>query len=494
MKKLVVAYILFFLLLRVPVYYFFNCPYWGGDAMTYLLHTRENGLFIFDTRLPVYVLFVEFIARLTNSLAGIAIFQSVFSLGVSLGYLATAYRHYRNHFLFHLLFIALCYCNYYTIFYEVSIFSEAVYFNLLLLFFMWSRLAFDTGLKKYWLRSGIMLLVLLLTKQAAIFMLPLVALAAGYLLYKKMYGQARLFVLPSLAGVLLFCSYNYISLGKFAYSPFGGFNLVGTTIMYMHTSPKYPAEVNNCIANVKQQIPADEIEIINRSFNPLALQRVFHNHYNDCHKLMVCILNEPTSQKRIHLSPMAEYESIYYDISLTAIRQHPAIYFKFVGTMLLNYFVASGFSLVTKMEISAEEKREYYDNLNQHFCKPGLSSTFCKLKEDTQRSSFNVVPSGGELAFWQYIILVLNKISYSILWPAAQFVFLVFIIWKVAIKKLPLQVAAIFAALIASNILHAIGTSLVEETFIRYSYPFFYSYYYLVVAIPFLYSYLKEEY
>lgn len=485
-RILVGLYAAFFLLLRLPLYCLFKWPMITYDSPNYVL-INIGTWYIFDRRLPVYVFFVEGITALTRGVEAIAIVQMAISFIVSMLYLIYSARYFKKHFLFHLFFIGLTYCNTYTVFFEMSLLSESLFFNLLFLFFQFQYLSFKTGLRKYWLISGVLLALLLLLKQAAVFLMPLAFIVVCWLTYKRNSKAVLNYFGPACISLLLFCFYNYLSLGLFTYSPFGGLNLVGTVSTFMSTSSTYPATTNACIGKVKNMVNEEEIAVITNSWNLTKLHTVFHKHYNDCWELHRCLAQSNNTPNHEQL---VKFDNLYYDISHKAIAQNKELYFKFFLAMVVKYFIAVREIIIVDAEIAKTYAIGH--EVANAFIKSQAGFAVNKMIDCTEKP--DDLPIGS---WWVWLnrclFFVLGLFELSAVWVGVQFV-LVFTGVVLFLRKGYLPAGIVLFMLMAmANLLNAIGTSLVEETFYRYSYPYYFTYYYSIAVLPVFYYMLKSE-
>jgi hypothetical protein len=91
------------------------------------------------------------------------------------------------------------------------------------------------------------------------------------------------------------------------------------------------------------------------------------------------------------------------------------------------------------------------------------------------------------------LFYMLSLFELSVVWVGVQFVLvLTGIVLFLRKGYLPAGIV-LFMLMAIANLLNGIGTSLVEETFYRYSYPYYFTYYYSIAVLPVFYYMLKSE-
>ena len=486
-------YLSFFIATRLYYYAFIHHPWWDLDTLNYFF-MHINGWVIFAHRMPLFIVVVEVLSRLTGTIFSVSVFQTICTLAVSLFYLRTSARFFPRRQWLDILFIILATCNSLFIFYEFAIVSESLFNSLFIaLLALLQRAIYKNG-KRDWLVTGVVILMLLLIKQAALFVFPSLAIMSLWLYSNGRLRSFWLLTVPILSGIFVFMCYNLLSLGVFTYSPYGGFNLVGTVIPYMETSEQFSDKMNDCLRTVRAAVPAQDSAIIFHSNDIVKLQEVYHAHYNDAHKLSACMINDHRGHWSQH--PLVQHDKEYYAMSYRAIGCHPDLYFKFFTCMFWYYFksisdVPNLYRMMDNciiIQISAKpslgfktgEYGEYW--IEQEYMSPYMG-------KDLEKSVG--IYSLGKVHF--LLIKVIDWFAFLQLWPIAQVMLLVFLGIRLFRDGYLCHQLLLFAFFSLANISNGIGTSMVEETFPRYALPYYFTYYLMLTALPYFFPLSKNN-
>lgn len=341
----------------------------------------------------------------------------------------------------------------------------------------------------------------LLTRPGGIFLVVSFLMVALYMLWNRYSGiLIASHLAPFLLMVLTMCLYNYATVRVFSVTAWGEANLAVATFTFWEKDQSYPDDINSSIDRIKEVIN-DRFKVVgidptrmNETWNHDYLSSVFVQGFNGKARDMSMAISgsnyDSTSRQWIR------------KISIDSIKKHPDIYFKFVVTMLRNYYTMPNeahFSSYLYNRI----KLIYIDN---HFsAKRGIELMVKVGKEFADSPPPKTVIINGNIdknsPLTDKIILIDTPLSraydatYNLklflfttqLWVVGFVVVMLASFFKLVLSKFRDNVAFVLFSMTISNIGASLVISLVEYSQPRYSYPMEWTYYISVlVGVPLL--------
>lgn len=499
-----VVTILFFAISRLPFFWFFPFP--GGfvsDAFEYfdVAFSIENGhLPIFDIRTPGYPVFLYLVNALRGSLHTLLIVQNLATIAASLFLVYAVHSNYRN-----LTYPAAAAMIFYfmsnnSIEADTNVLTNSLYTNLLIVFV--SLLIYAIRRNKYWGLLSATTGLIIYVRPSGLFLVPIIALLFIFLWITKRHSISWLkLVVPGAIMLLALCFYNFLTLGKFSLSPWGGMNLAGATITFMDTSNAYTDCENATIAEIKKAIPDEDRAILEFDLHLTEKHRLYFDHY---YLIIPFYRNMLTN---CGYSGYVEALPSLKKISIDAIKKQPEMYVKFVTTNFYHYIVYGNLEEHQLFYLSEVERR--YQNLfikrrpqkEQHFSFAVPSQIPEALKEYAYKEFYSPQDAAGfeerhadmkQNFVFKLYDLYTTKINRVFLrnwfWPIALVFFFLFTGWCLVFSRFSDKEALLIFSICSINICSAMLVSLVEVSFYHYTYMTEFTYYLAVLLSPILFK------
>ncbi len=372
-----------FLITRLPFYIYYPFTIVKGDSASYftvafdLLNSNSP---VFDLRTPGYPLFLYSILIFTKSLIYFSVVQSLLTLFMSIFFLITIYKTYKQYLLLFATALSIFISSSYFLMYEVTILSEGIYVNFLIISSCFLILALKKNKLLYWILLSSSMAVTIIIRPAGLFLVCIVILLLIFLVIKKYKFKFYVsLIAPLLIAMLSLCTYNFFVLNAFSILPVA--NIAGATILFMEPSNEYPEHVNKAINAVLNTIPRKEKSYVRDSYEIKKLYIIFWNNFNRWMALADNIRNGDHAFKYMDIQP------IIRKISIDAIRKHPDVYAKFIFVSFWQSFrnlsIRINFydQLKTEYESTIYGKK-YIKELEEKKWRP--TSTFKALKEEVK--------------------------------------------------------------------------------------------------------------
>lgn len=337
-----------FLAPRLPFFWYHPRVDLSQDSGSYLdvANTMRAGhwpRFIFRT--PGYPLLIWAVTACVDRWIAVIFVQNLLSFASCLA-LVYAVRRLRRSLA---LPAALAMCGYLgssqVLVYDVSLLSDSLYTNMVILAVASLILAASRpGAAALSLASALMALSILVRPAGAYFAV-IYAVVAALLLWNRAARRAVLgFVLPFPAILLLFCGYNYLTIGQFVISPFAEANLAGATALFWEPDPGLPASVNNALEGLpdsyeRNGITRADLQLVRTSWDARKLFDVYAKAYN-----RLVWSAGWGSGTRFGPGDYLHNRQYIREVSLAAIRRHPDLYAKYVWANLVSFFEGIGYT------------------------------------------------------------------------------------------------------------------------------------------------------
>jgi hypothetical protein len=170
------------------------------------------------------------------------------------------------------------------------------------------------------------------------------ALVAAFLHWNRVrHAAVAAFVIPFPAVLLLFCSYNYRTMGKFTISPFAEANLAGATALFWEPDPRLPPEANRALLALPDSyrqmgITEQELLLERTSWDTGRLFDLYAKAYNR----LVWSAGWGSGTK-FGGSDYLHNRDYIRQVSIIAIKRHPDLYAKYVWVNLVTFFSGIGY-------------------------------------------------------------------------------------------------------------------------------------------------------
>ena len=326
-------------------------------------------------------------------------------------------------------------------------------------------------------------------------------------------AQVVSFAAPLPALLLVLCSYNYATIGKFTVSPFGSANLAGTTATFWREVPGFPESVNLAIRQSQELVSSQDRETLRSAWNARRLEDVFGRYFNDFVWYRIVPALDSAGVKG--MSDQAPYLA---KMSQLAILQDPRSYTKFVYASFYallgsvggyespdqaaNYrrlygeprYLADGVHPAFRSQLQYLERRDRFPKFRRFALREyeTVPVNRALLVEATPLGASPADPP-QELSFWPRVADQYDRVVHRpfyvgkgwIVLPAALALFSVFVLLRV--RRAETAVLASLGLIFPLSILGALLLiALVEEGLGRYVYPIRFLFYLaplLMVAI-----------
>jgi hypothetical protein len=447
----------------------------------------------FVMRTPGYPIFLWLVTAVVNRWIAVVVAQTLLSLAAAL---LLTYAFYRMDRLLAIP-VALAMCGFLgsseVLIYDTFVLSESFFTSTLMIAVSALVLGLRDGRPTMLsIASGLLALVILI-RPAGIYLIIIFLIVSIFLMWNGFHFLSFLyFAVPFPTILLLFCSYNYVTLQQFVISPFGEANLVGATVLFWETDPRLPANVNLALKELpasyaRAGVTAEDFKLLNSSWNADLLYGVYAKAYNR----LVWAEGWGGFGGRFGVGDYLPSRSILKETAEMAIRRHPKLYAKFVWTNLVFFFRAIDyrFSFVSNIE---ERARDHYVNKERSYdlqmakeyadAKPPSSIEITKVDNLTM-----VHISGSAWRRLQNFVEIQHlQIFQGPIWCWGYFV--MFALGLAQFVRFKGKHLGAFIVCILTSILlgAALLVSSVELALPRYSYPTQFIYYLAIAVMPLL--------
>ena len=497
------AFVVFiFLITRLPFFLYYPVVGVSVDSVSYLslvAALKNPGWTQFVMRPPGYPVFLWPFTFLPDPWLAVVFFQNILSLGSALFLVYAVYRLRRLLALPAAVAMAAFVGASQNLVYDTGVVSESLYTNAIILAVAFLFLAFaGSGRACFTLASAFMAFTILV-RPAGIYFAVIYIVVLAFLLWNRYSaGDVVRFLAPFPAILLLFCSYNYATLGHFVISPFAEANLAGATALYWEPDPRLPDFVNKALKDLpasyeKEGVTREDLATLRSSWDPYSLAPLFQEQYN-----RLVWVSGWGSGSAFGSRGYLFYRPYIREVSLLAIRKHPTFYAKFVWTNFVCFFFRN-----------TRDRFEFYSELKERIrdqfitgkpeyleIPPDIGRVFLPLPPAVQ-----IVAAGGG----REVVLARHYLTRPhIVWQAKQWKYFLnsFWVWGyfVILTMSGLQLLRsrgrhLGAFLLFALSLVALGAGLVvallESAIDRYTCPTQFVFYLAVVLAPLLWTRIK---
>ena len=469
-----------FVVTHLPFFWYYPSVTLSQDSNSYLdiVNAMRAGTwprFVFRT--PGYPLFVWLVTAFGDRWLVVIFLQSVLSLASALGVVYAVFRVRRPL----ALPAAIAMCGFVgsaqVLFYDISILSDSLYTSCVIVSVAFLILAFGRPRPAHFAAASAAMALAILVRPAGVYFIVIYALVLGHMLWHRFGRGAVLgFAAPLPAMLLAFCAYNYATLGEFVLSPFSEANYAGATVLFWERDPRLPEAVNDALKGLPdsyraQGITQEDLEAVRTSWDCDRLFAIYVKAYNR----MIWGAGWGSGTR---FGPGGYLHNRRYirDVSVIAIRRHPALYAKLVWANMDMFFRGVAY------------KFDIYASLRYRFGEhpPGAAEAFYLAGARGQPAP-DSPPAAGVLqrlqGSWQS--------AHGIVFQSAFWSWAYFAVFALGLARLARSGGRHPGAFLLCVIaLVPLGASLVvclvEEATDRYSYPTQFAYYLMVALAPLL--------
>lgn len=357
-----------YLLTRLPYFIHYPVITVSSDSASYIaaaFSILEGSLPMFDIRTPGYPLFISAIWMFGKSFISVSLVQSLITYISSIFLLTVAYKYYARH----VVLFAAAVCGFisssYFIVLEMSMLTEGIFTSIMLLTAGVLMLAVKSKSAAAWAAVSFLFAVLIYVRPAGLFLAGLFFFMLIYFRRAEMHASVyAAAVVPFAFLILLLCTYNLFTLGKFTITPFGEANLAGATVLYMEPSDEYPEYLNVAIISTLDSIPRRDRNYVRNSYNPHRLFSIFKDHFHMQMTLVNNLRITDPGMTYLKAQPMLR------QVSLDAIRKNPDVYAKFFYCNLYYFFT------------NIYRSMDYFEELAKIYRRSAIDMRFVKELED----------------------------------------------------------------------------------------------------------------
>ena len=232
----------------------------------------------------------------------------------------------------------------------------------------------------------------ILIRPAGLFLVPLLALTVVFMIRNK-FGRGPLIaaILPCAAVLVGQMAYNSQVIKSFALSGFTEHALISLTSTFLEPDPSYGPTANLAIERCQSIFKARDRRVIETSWDPKAISRVFRRYYDSGrHRISTIFLAaEPGHKYNLYI----EWRPLWRRMSMDALRRHPVTALKYVTSSLYKIFVSNVWRDVDIYKAWHHPRQNASSRLRlvRQFGKP--RSTFSR-RFNTQAYALTLTPDG----------------------------------------------------------------------------------------------------
>jgi len=497
------AFVVFiFLITRLPFFLYYPVVGISVDSVSYLslvAALRNPGWTQFIMRTPGYPVFLWPFTFLPNPWLAAVFFQSILSLASALCLVYAVYRLRRLLALPAAVAMAAFVGDSQNLVYDTGIVSESLYTSAIILAVAFLFLAFAGSRRVCFSLASAFTAFTILVRPAGIYFAVIYIVVLAFLLWNRYSaGDVVRFLAPFPALLLLFCIYNYATLGHFVISPFAEANLAGATALYWEPDPRLPDFINKPLTDLpalyeKEGVTPEDLAILRSSWDPYSLAPLFQEQYN-----RLVWVSGLGSGSAFGSRGYLFYRPYIREVSLLAIRKHPAFYAKFIWTNFVCFFFRN-----------TRDRFEFYSALKERITDEFITGKpeYLEIPPEIQRV-FPPLPPAVQIVAavdGREVVLAQHYLTRPhIVWQAKQWKYFLnsFWVWgyfvMLVMSGLRLLLSRgrhLGAFLLFALSLVALGAGLVvallESAIDRYTCPTQFVFYLAVVLVPLLWTRIK---
>jgi hypothetical protein len=469
-----------FVLPRAPFFVHYTVPGYNKDYSTYyqVVSQMESGNWPrFEHRSPGFPLFLKLMYFFSDNPMPVIVVQNILLLLACIVLILSVYFTYRHLTIFAAIAISGYTSTSASVFHNTGLFSDNLYIIFLIFFYALLILAIKKEKWVFFSAASFCMALAILTRPAGLYLILILLIVLLFLIRNKYPLQAIFnFAAPLLVLMFLMATYNFFTIKKFTLTPAGEKSLMCATATFWEQDAAYPPELNQAIKKVQDRLTENERKIVFTSWNRFKLYQVFYKHF----------------QPHTILKPMREISDSYIEVrhllrkvSLDAIRKHPDLYMKFVTIMMRIHFIYN-------IQIDLKLYKKYYPERYAHLLEINYSQI------EAIKSDFIVTKQNGRLSvavrptvlgkihnFYNGIIHLIFRNSYWTYLLIITFVVSVFILLRSSFRS---KEAFIIFSMTVSVLAAGLLVSLVQRSWVRYSFSVEFLHYLSAALLPTLFS------
>jgi hypothetical protein len=331
-----------FLITRLPFFLYYPVVEIGHDTGDYelLSDTIRSGILPkFIIRTPGYPLFIWLVTCFSNRWLAVILVQNLLTLFSSL-YLVLSVLRLTPRLA---LPAALAMCGYVgssqVLYHDTFTKSDSLYANCVIFSIGFLLSAMSRPRPFALFCSSAMMAITILVRPAGMYLVVIYLVVLAYLAWNRFSrSEFVLFALPLPIIILALCTYNLFTIGEFAISPWGEATFVGATILYWEQDPSLPPFVNNALKELpdsyrKVGLTDEDLLTLRNSWDTGSLFRLYGRASDP-----LIHIERWGWGSRFTSGDYLQNRKYLRQVSLMAIRKHPALYLKYVWTNLVSYW------------------------------------------------------------------------------------------------------------------------------------------------------------
>jgi hypothetical protein len=275
-----------FLVSRLIFYGYFNYMYFHNDSPGYFALVQElnsGGLpNIAILRTLGYPLFVKICLDLHNSNTFVMLMQSMANLFAALFLLRSLALHFYHQLLAFALGLSFFLCSNEVLLFETSFATESLYVTgilIMLAFFLFS-LKYHKPL--HIVAFSVFVWVVMMIRPAGLYLAAILVLTAIYFYYKNRSIKLMVYtLLPFFICYLSTCAYNKWTHGRFKFTEFGAYTMLGASMTYLKIEDDTPPFLRKHLEQFQDSVLFKDINTVRNSWQLNRIQATYGKEYNN---------------------------------------------------------------------------------------------------------------------------------------------------------------------------------------------------------------------
>lgn len=436
-----------------------------------------------------YPFFISITYVLFQSLKSIVFWQTLFSYITTVFLLYAINKWYRNLTIVATISLSVFFTMMPILHSETAILTESLYVNLLVLFIGILIFAINSRNAIHWMLSSLILMYIIFTRGAGMFLFVVLAFLMLYLFIEKYQIKTKLLVFVPVVGFyLLQSTFNYFATKKFTYTdPVGKANLSMIEPAYacLTTDESFPKKVNEAIEQGWREL-APEYKSVIDGWDVQQLKFFYWSHRGKIAKPLSILLKNDTT---INIDKTKIFKK--------SIMNNPIGYFKWVYTWTVHYFQSHDYDYRFTYPFWKDYETNYSSRIRQYFSHiANKTGSFVGVPvksylPDELDEKLNIIQTGTLHQFNQWLSVVHRNVFQQMFWVYLYFIILLISFVRLIQTRLKdKDVFFVFTVLIMP-VLAALVIAAVHRSFIRYSFPLSFVYYLAPAFLPLLLDFNK---